>query len=170
MAAAVLGLPNAAELASTPAAAITDRICRVRYSVPPTRLGDTAVPLLIRGFGVRVPGGAPGGLHISPGSMFTFGSDILGCLGCAGGRALDDLAGDAVRALRGVAGLGRARGMGMAVMPGEREDGERAAARAGGLAGYGGAAARLARVVRRRLRVLGGRPAAARLSLSACRA
>src|SRR6266851_2817517 len=73
MAAAVLGLPNAAELASTPAAAITDRICRVRYSVPPTRLGDTAVPLLICGFGVRVPGGAPGGLHISPGSMFTFG-------------------------------------------------------------------------------------------------
>src|SRR5216683_4076345 len=75
MAAAVLGLPNAAELASTPAAAITDRICRVRYSVPPTRLGDTAVPLLICGFGVRVPGGAPGGLHVSVGPSFTFESD-----------------------------------------------------------------------------------------------
>src|ERR1035437_4410222 len=59
--------------------------------------------------------------------------------------------------------------MGVAVMPGEREDGERATARARGLAGYGGPAARLARVVRRRLRVLGGRPAAARLSLSAGR-
>jgi hypothetical protein len=34
---------------------------------------------------------------------------------------------------------------------------------------YGGAAARVARVLRRRLRVLGGRPAAARLSLSAWR-
>src|SRR6266496_5890256 len=37
--------------------------------------------LLIRGFGVRVPGGAPGGFHVSPGSMFTFGSDIFGCRG-----------------------------------------------------------------------------------------
>ena len=33
-------------------------------------------PLLIRGFGVRVPGGAPGGVHVSAVSMFTFGSDI----------------------------------------------------------------------------------------------
>src|SRR6266704_3318778 len=33
--------------------------------------------LLIRGFGVRVPGGAPGGIHTSPASMFTFGSDTL---------------------------------------------------------------------------------------------
>ena len=32
--------------------------------------------LLIRGFGVRVPGGAPGGLHVSVGAIFTFGSDI----------------------------------------------------------------------------------------------
>jgi len=34
-------------------------------------------PLLIRGFGVRVPGGAPGGIHTSPACMLTFGSDIL---------------------------------------------------------------------------------------------
>jgi len=39
-----------------------------------------AVVLLIRGFGVRVPGGAPGGIHVSVGPIFTFASDILAWL------------------------------------------------------------------------------------------
>jgi 4'-phosphopantetheinyl transferase N-terminal domain len=55
----------------------------------------SATALLIRGFGVQVPGGAPGGLHILVGPVFTFGSGVLSAwwpacavlasLGCRGG-------------------------------------------------------------------------------------
>src|SRR5262249_46597785 len=48
-------------------------------SVQAVRPGLPSGPLLIRGFGVRVPGGAPGGLHVSVRPIFTFASDILVC-------------------------------------------------------------------------------------------
>ncbi len=37
--------------------------------------------------GVRIPIAPPRGLHVSPVSMFTFGSDILSCRACGGCRA-----------------------------------------------------------------------------------
>ena len=57
------------------------RLAGLRYSsachsIPVTQVFKK-VPLnsglLIRGFGVQVPGGAPGGLHVSAGWLFTFG-------------------------------------------------------------------------------------------------
>ncbi len=50
-------------------------------SVQAVRPGRCSGLLLIRWFRVRAPGAPPRGLHISPVSMFTFGSDILGCRG-----------------------------------------------------------------------------------------
>ena len=104
------------------------------------------------------------GVHVSPVSMFTFRSDILvsrgacgpvpGLRACAGAwfcrwscvRACSRLLVAAV-----LAG-GDGRGLLLAV------------------AGQGGPAARPARVLRRRLRVFGGRPTAARRWFSSCRA
>ena len=99
--------------------------------------------------------------------MFTFGTDILAWLlrgrSVAGGMMLG------VACLRGSGwpGLGGrvldCRG-GTSLVNGGR--GRECCC----FAGYGGAAARLARVVRRRFLVLGGSPVAARRALSAWRA
>src|SRR6266487_4308590 len=98
--------------------------------------------------------------------MFTFGSDIFGCQACGVCRARDDLVRDAARVWPA-----RIWARGTAVVA----HGIRRLWAAAGLARkgsgcYGGPAARLARVWRRRLRVLGGRPSAALRAVSAWRA
>src|SRR6266536_4730856 len=112
---------------------------------------------------VRFRNGAPGGLHVLVGPIFTFASDIpaswqpvVRCrgLGRRGGAWFPDLS--RVRACFRllVAAVLVVTGAGLVV----------AAA-----AGQGGPAGRPARVLRRRLRVFGGSPAAARCWFSSCR-
>src|SRR6266498_5949313 len=103
---------------------------------------------------VRFRKGAPRGLHVSPGSMFTFGSDIFGCQGMHGpdwpelilcavlrGRVQGSWTGSG-RA--GLAAVLRGRGCWLPV----------GARKAEGC--YGGAAAGRVRGLRRRRLVLGG--------------
>src|SRR6266851_1778656 len=100
--------------------------------------------------------------------MFTFGCDIVGLVAAAAGGRADGRRGVFAVPVTGfraglaacgtvvvsVSGLTRRAGWWRGCWP----------------AGYGGVAARLASVWRRRLRVLGGSPAAARRAVSAWRA
>jgi hypothetical protein len=117
---------------------------------------------------VRFRKGALRGLHVSSVSIFTFGSDILAWLVGAGWGCWSRAGRTGCRAFPGpvrawCACAGSPWGAGERVAAGR-------SCGAAVLSGQGGAAARLARVVRRRrFLVLGGSPAAARRALSAWR-
>ena len=119
-----------------------------------------SVLLLIRWFRVRPPGAPP--VFLSPFSLFPFSARDAGCRVlwcCRGGVACSG--GWFRQAAAGVFRVAVAGGPAFAAA---------GCARPGRGAPYGGAAARVARVVlRRRRRVLGGSPAAARRWFSSCR-
>jgi len=122
--------------------------------------------LLIRWFGVRPPGAPPGGLHVSCGPSFTFWSDIRGGRVVLLGPGGSEGAGGALWAVPGL--VFGVRACLRCCRAGVRAGGGCWAA--GGQGQGGPAAAVMARVLRRRLRVFGGRPLAARRWFSSCRA
>src|SRR5271169_1484952 len=100
--------------------------------------------------------------------MFTFGTDIVALPARVMAAGGDDLRPCLYALLVAASGRLDACWIAMVAVPGgdEAAIGPWAGCRP---AGYGGAAARLARVWRRRFLILGGSPAAARLLLSAWR-